>query len=639
MEFLAGGLELSRDVAKALAEVRQFTLQRSGVALLVRRAGDQRIALPRRTATELLEADDEQRRLVGVGEGFDEQSDGFVVVLGLEAHIVLQGRLARGGHVPQPGAHGGAQVGVEEIEQVEARDTVRFEELRRLSGEPHHVVVSIHDQISRGVGRDHASGPTLDIVCDRWRKTPLRGRTFCGAGDAQKREGGRCIPPRIESMPFVDRIEQAGLGTDALRRAEEKLPLRSEAVMEGRQHPLLQGRLEIDHQVTAGDEIESGERWVFHEIMLREQAHLSEILRHAVGPVFLNEVLRQALVGDVGCDRSGIDPGAGDLDRTFIDIGREDLDGTRAPGPPQPFLQEDRDRIGLLAGRAAGDPDTDRLRERRIGKQGFQGPFDQCLERLGVPKEACDADQQLTKEKLGLCRGRPELLDVDAGVIDLQHLHSPLDAAHERTALVLREVSPQPAMQHRADRVQLIVNIGLDAVLALVGVEHRSMTLIVQQGLGHRLDPEHMIDEAGRHCALGHTLLGMMIEVGLAERQAAAFLDGRHTDGAVAPVTREDDPDGIFLLVFGEGRQENVDRHAARRGRRGALQLQDTVLDREDGVRRRYIDVVGFDLGSGHGLQDRHGGVGADDRDEGAFPVGIEVLNEHKGHAAVRRHE
>jgi hypothetical protein len=83
-------------------------------------------------------------------------------------------------------------------------------------------------------------------------------------------------------MPVVERREQAGLRGDTLRRAEEQMTARPQGVVEGGQDTLLQTRLEVDHQVAAGDQVEARERRILAEVVRREQAQLADVLGYAI---------------------------------------------------------------------------------------------------------------------------------------------------------------------------------------------------------------------------------------------------------------------------------------------------------------------------------------------------------------------
>jgi hypothetical protein len=88
-----------------------------------------------------------------------------------------------------------------------------------------------------------------------------------------------------------------------------------------------------------------------------------------------------------------------------------------------------------------------------------------------------------------------------------------------------------------------------------------------------------MIDQPGGGRAERHAALGMVIELGLRHRQAALLLDELQAFRAVTAAAREDDADGLLLLVLREGREQRVDRAAMLARRRRPRDQQTAVAD------------------------------------------------------------
>ena len=161
---------------------------------------------------------------------------------------------------------------------------------------------------------------------------------------------------------------------------------------------------------------------------------------------------------------------------------------------------------------------------------------------------------------------------------------------------------------------------------------------VVQQCRRHVLDREHMIDEAAGRGTLRHAALGVVVELGLAEREAAMLLDGGHAQRPVAAEAGEDDADRILALVLGERGEEGVDRGAAGEHRRRTGEVQHAALDRQDGVRRDDVNLVRADRRPIRRGMHRHRRVAGHDRGQRAFVMRIEMLDQHERHAAVGRH-
>src|SRR5579862_4168836 len=97
--------------------------------------------------------------------------------------------------------------------------------------------------------------------------------------------------------------------------------------MKQRNHAGLRGRLEVDQQVTAGDDIHLRERSIPQQIMLRENAHIANVFADAVHIFAFREEPPETLRGDVALDIFRIYPAARLDDALFADIGAEKLNG------------------------------------------------------------------------------------------------------------------------------------------------------------------------------------------------------------------------------------------------------------------------------------------------------------------------
>lgn len=65
-----------------------------------------------------------------------------------------------------------------------------------------------------------------------------------------------------------------------LGRAEEEDSARTKAVVEERDDPPLQVRLEVDEDVPAEDEVHAGERRIPGQVLLRQDHRLADLLVH-----------------------------------------------------------------------------------------------------------------------------------------------------------------------------------------------------------------------------------------------------------------------------------------------------------------------------------------------------------------------
>ena len=101
---------------------------------------------------------------------------------------------------------------------------------------------------------------------------------------------------------------------------------------------------------------------------------------------------------------------------------------------------------------------------------------------------------------------------------------------------------------------------------------------------------------------------------------------------------RKDDADRAFLLVIGQGKQKRLDGDLAAELTGRAVQFNDARAQRQVAIGRDDVDVVGLQRLLIPGLFYRHVRVPGQQRGHETFVPGIEVGDEHEGHAAVGRH-
>src|SRR5581483_4933481 len=103
--------------------------------------------------------------------------------------------------------------------------------------------------------------------------------------------------------------------------------------------------------------------------------------------------------------------------------------------------EQDRERVGLLAARGAGDPDADRFavvpREEARDHVALEAD-----EGVRIAEEARDADEEVLQERVGLARIDLEQLRVLLRAADAARRDATLDAPRDGGLLVGREVAP-----------------------------------------------------------------------------------------------------------------------------------------------------------------------------------------------------
>jgi hypothetical protein len=164
------------------------------------------------------------------------------------------------------------------------------------------------------------------------------------------------------------------------------------------------------------------------------------------------------------------------------------------------------------------------------------------------------------------------------------------------------------------------------------------MLRVGEQPRRHLLDRHHLVDKTGGGGAARHAEQCRFIKSGLGEGEAAMLLDGFEALRAVAAAAREDNADRLFGLILRERGEEHVDRLAVLARRRRCRHAKGGGLDRQYGVGRDDENMVGGDRHAVGGLHHRHLGVIAQDLDQQALMMRIEMLDQDERHAALRRH-
>src|SRR5262245_22545164 len=126
--------------------------------------------------------------------------------------------------------------------------------------------------------------------------------------------------------------------------------------MERFEDALLDGAVQVNQQIPAGDEIEMRERWILDDVVMREQHHLPELALDTVPTRLAVKEALETLLGYVHDIGLGVEAFAGRGDRVFIEIGGEHLYVGRLDHAVEIFREQHADRVRLLAGGAPRNP-------------------------------------------------------------------------------------------------------------------------------------------------------------------------------------------------------------------------------------------------------------------------------------------
>jgi hypothetical protein len=185
-------------------------------------------------------------------------------------------------------------------------------------------------------------------------------------------------------------------------------------------------------------------------------------------------------------------------------------------------------------------------------------------------------------------------LDEFRHLVDLQHLHAPLDPASDRPVLVAAEIVARPAAQQSRYLGQMIGGFRAHPVRPLAPVDLGEMPEILaelQRDFPSGGDEVHQAggDGAAHHAVIFGALLG--------DRETAMLLDRPEPERAVAARAGQDHAGRVLALRLGQGEKEAVDGHAVAALRDRLGDPQSVSRDGQGRIGPDHIDMIGLDLG------------------------------------------
>ena len=133
--------------------------------------------------------------------------------------------------------------------------------------------------------------------------------------------------------------------------------------------------------------------------MCGKNTHFANVFGDPIALALFEEMPLQSHDRRVGLNGIAVEASAGDGDGAIIYIGGEDRHLSRGFRLRQRFSEQDGERIGLLACRAARDPDADRVFGPPLGNQIRDDGRGQGFKHGGVTEETGYADQDFPEQE------------------------------------------------------------------------------------------------------------------------------------------------------------------------------------------------------------------------------------------------
>lgn len=403
--------------------------------------------------------------------------------------------------------------------------------------------------------------------------------------------------------------------------------------MQKGQHPLLQGVIHIDEEITAAHQIKARKGGIASEIVDGEDDHIPQLRVDPVTICIADEKAAETPLGNFGGNIILIHPFPADFNALGVDIGGEDLDGESLFQLLHRLEQEDGQGVRLFARGAPGNPDP----HRPVGLPVRQHPDQFRLkgrEGLGVAEKAGDVDQQIPEQRLGLLRVVPQIAGIIAQAIELMDGEPPLDAAADGVLLIAGKIVPRNAMNRHQHLLQVAIEALLLTLPPHLPAGGAGITDVADQFLPHLLHRQDQIDHPRLDGASRHAVELGLLDI-LRQHQPAGGIDGARPLGPVACGPGEDDSDGVLPLILSQGAEEFVDIEPHPAGRRWFLQVKPSLPKDQGAVRRLDEDGIRLRRHPVGNSANRHGAVSLQQRNEIALPLGIEVLHDDKSHTAL----
>ena len=246
--------------------------------------------------------------------------------------------------------------------------------------------------------------------------------------------------------------------------------------------------------------------------------------------VVLDKKLGQPLGRDVVGNAFGENAFARLFDGLDVNIGGKNLDIASEPELIQRFTEQNGERIRLLAGRAAGAPDTDGLILGRVLHDVVNGAVLELFKKRGVAEKVGHADEDFLDQNVRFVGAAVKVLGVFGQTGVMGDDQAAFNAAQHRCALVIGKVNAAGLFEHGIDvgkgfvvRKQRVVFFKL---------ADRVMLKKADDFAGNFLRGQNPVGKTGTDGAARHSVKLRCRRV-LHDGQAAVLFDGLGAVGAV----------------------------------------------------------------------------------------------------------
>jgi hypothetical protein len=197
---------------------------------------------------------------------------------------------------------------------------------------------------------------------------------------------------------------------------------------------------EVDQEVPARNAVQTRERRIGQNVLHREDDTCTQLGRDPVAAIFHSKEASQPCRRDFDLDRLRIETFASTRDGLGIDVARENLQFDLALRFIDLLAQQHGEGVGLLAGTAAGDPDSQRPIQRMITHEAGNDVAGKKIEDRRIAEETRHIDQHIRGKLIEFDRIPTEEFEISFGGLGRRHRHPALGTALECSVLVEREI-------------------------------------------------------------------------------------------------------------------------------------------------------------------------------------------------------